>query len=218
MENATPVLVSINAAASSRLKVGRRLVTTGHFKRPITGPVLIAAVGVPGDFIGNVRHHGGPDQAIYLYSMEDVAWWERLLQRRLGPGFFAENLSITNWWTKPRIGDRVAVGDVLLEITAPRTPCATLEARVGMPGFLRTFIKAERSGAYARVLRPGIVRSGDPIVVTPAPVAWPTVAEVFRYWYGLGTDESLLLRMLEAPLAERVRERVVRRLADFSPV
>ncbi len=218
MDNATPVLVSVNVAASSRLKVGRRLVKTGHFKQPVNDSVLIAAVGVTGDFIGNARHHGGLDQAVYLYSMEDVAWWEKLLQRRLGAGFFGENLSISKWWSKPRIGDRIAVGDVLLEITAPRTPCATLDARVGMPGFLRTFIKAERCGAYARVLRPGTVRSSDPIVVTPAPVAWPTVAEVFRYWHGLGTDERLLLRMLEAPLAERVRERVVRRLADFSPV
>ena len=218
MDNATPVLVSINAAASRRLKVGRRLLKTGHFKQPLNAPALIAAVGVPGDFIGNARHHGGPDQAVYLYSMEDVAWWERLLQRRLGPGFFGENLSISCWWPKPRIGDRVALGDVLLEITAPRTPCATLDARVGVPGFVRTFIKAERCGAYARVLRPGTVQPGDAIVVSPAPACWPTVAEVFRYWHGLGTDETLLRRMLEAPLAERIRERVIRRLAEFTPV
>lgn len=218
MDNATPVLVSINAATSRRLRVGRRLVNTGHFKAPVNAPTLVAAVGIPGDYIGNARLHGGLDQAIYLYSMEDVAWWERLLQRRLTPGFFGENLSISHWWPKPRIGDRVAVGDVLLEITSPRTPCATLDARVGMPGFLRTFVKAERCGAYARVLRPGTIQPGDDLILSPAPEAWPTVAEVFRYWHGLGTDERLLQRMLQAPLAERIRERVLRRLAEFSPV
>ena len=218
MDNATAELVSINVASSRSLKVGRRLVKTGHFKQPVSGSALIAAVGIPGDYVGNVRHHGGVDQAIYLYSMEDIAWWERLLQRRLGPGFFGENLSISHWWARPRIGDRVAVGDVLLEITAPRTPCATLDARVGMPGFLRTFVRAERCGAYARVLRPGVVQPGDRVEVSLAPEAWPTVAEVFRYWHGLGTDERLLRRMLQAPLAERIRDRVVRRLEDFSPV
>lgn len=218
MDTASPVLMSINAAASRTLKVGRRALKTGHFKQPVGSSAMIAAVGIPGDFIGNFKHHGGPDQAIYLYSADDIAWWERLLQRRLGPGFFGENLTITGWWARPRIGDRVAVGDVLLEISAPRTPCATLDARVGMPGFLRTFIKAERSGAYARVLRPGLIQVGDAVTVTPAPVDWPSVAEVFRYWHGLGTDELVLRRMLDAPVSERIRQRVVRRLAEFSPV
>lgn len=218
MDTVSPVLMSINAATSRQLKVGRRALKTGHFKQPVGPSAMIAAVGIPGDFIGNFKHHGGPDQAIYLYSAEDIAWWERLLQRRLAPGYFGENLTISQWWTRPRIGDRIAVGGVLLEISAPRTPCATLDARVGMPGFLRTFVKAERSGAYARVLRPGLVETGDALTVTPAPVAWPSVTEVFRYWHGLGTDELLLRRMLDAPVAERIRERVVRRLADFSPV
>ena len=82
-----PCLLSINAAQAQNLEVGVRTARTGHFKQPLDGPVTVEQAGVPGDFIGDLKHHGGPDQAIYLYSQEDIDWWSEQLQRPLAAGF-----------------------------------------------------------------------------------------------------------------------------------
>src|SRR5687767_11671542 len=66
---------------------------TGIDKRPVDGRVLVSSLGLVGDAIVNVRHHGGVEQALYAYAREHVAWWERELDRELPPGRFGENLS-----------------------------------------------------------------------------------------------------------------------------
>jgi hypothetical protein len=43
--------------------------------------VLLTASGVDGDTICDVAHHGGPDQAVYAYSTDDLAWWSAELAR-----------------------------------------------------------------------------------------------------------------------------------------
>ncbi len=58
-------------------------------------------------------------------------------------------------------GQRVRIGDVLLEVTMPCTVCGELEhIREGLKEELRG-----RRGVLSRVLRGGIVRLGDPIQI-----------------------------------------------------
>ena len=76
--------------------------------------------------------------------------------REIAPGTFGENLTISDLETAGlAIGDRIQVGDVCLEVTAPRIPCGTFAARMGDPGFVARFRIAERPGAYCRVIREG---------------------------------------------------------------
>lgn len=205
-------LLSINAAAARPLQVGNKQLNTGLFKQPVSGPVTITAAGVPGDQIINRKFHGGPDQALYLYSREDSDWWAGQLQRELEPGFFGENLSISRWWADLRVGDRLQIGQVLLEITAPRMPCAVMASRVGNPAFLKAFIRAERSGAYARVLEPGQLCAGDAIEVVPAPGDYPRVQDIFRYWHAKGHNADFLRQVLRAPIAMILREALEQQL------
>ena len=82
------------------------------------------------------------------------------------PGTFGENLTIAGVETaQALIGDRLAIGDVLLEVTSPRIPCVTLAARMGDPGFVKRFRAAERPGFYCRVLQEGFVRAGDAVTL-----------------------------------------------------
>lgn len=95
----------------------------------------------------------GPDQAVYLYSTEDYAWWEGELGRRLEPGLFGENLTVSSFGSDElRIGDRFVVGDVVLELTSCRIPCDVFAARMNEPQWIRRFRDARRPGAYARRL------------------------------------------------------------------
>lgn len=198
-------LVSVNAAEPKPLLVGKRHTRTGHFKQSLEGRVAIDEAGISDDFIANLKYHGGADQALYLYSQEDILWWSQQLQRDLGPGFFGENLTVSHWWPTLRIGDRLQAGELLLEITAPRVPCATLAARVGDKLFPKTFVKAERCGAYARVLQPGSLQAGETLTVLKADVIFPTINEVFRFCHSKGHNLGFVQRILHSPVAEKMR-------------
>ena len=71
-----------------------REVQTGIFKEPVEGRVAVGELGLEGDVQADRRVHGGEDQAVYAYAIEDVDWWEAELGRELGPGFFGENLTL----------------------------------------------------------------------------------------------------------------------------
>lgn len=125
-------VVSINIGKQEAIQIGDKAVTTGIFKSPVQGKVSINTDGLPGDVIGNTKHHGGKDQAVYLYSTEDYAWWATQLNREMAFGLFGENLTLSSFGNAPlKIGDCLRINTVLLEITFPRIPCNTLGARMG---------------------------------------------------------------------------------------
>ncbi len=137
---------------------------TGIYKTPVNGPVLIDELGLVGDAVCNKKHHGGPDQAILLEGSLTLDWWAAELDRNLPFGTFGENLVIEGLDNRAvAIGDRFHLGDVVLEATSPRSPCNTLSARMGDPGFSRAFLKACRPGIYCRVIKPGALHSGDSV-------------------------------------------------------
>jgi MOSC domain-containing protein YiiM len=183
---------------------------TGIHKHPVGGAVLCDRLGLVGDAIGNATHHGGPDQAVYLYSEADYAWWSNTLGCPCPPGLFGENLTIDDWWDAPRIGDRLTFGTVTLELSAPRIPCATLAARMGDPHFVQQFARAARCGAYARVITEGALEAGSTGQLERGNAEWPTVAELFAVWYRTPRERDTLLKYTKAPLAVRARETFVR--------
>ena len=188
---------------------------TGIDKQPADGPVEVRAPGskahglgsgLVGDFIGDRRHHGGDDQAVYAYALEDLQWWAEELGVSLSAGRFGENLTTTGVDVNgARIGERWKLGDaVQLQVSEPRIPCGTFRGWMDRPGWLKTFTAAARPGAYLRVLTPGSVQGGDYAQITHRPDHDVTVAMVFR---ALTTEPDLLPRILEAPdLADETRE------------
>jgi MOSC domain-containing protein YiiM len=188
---------------------------TGIDKRPKDGPVEVRAPGskahgrgsgLVGDFIGDRRHHGGDDQAVYAYALEDLQWWADELGTTLSAGQFGENLTTTGVDVNgARIGERWKLGDdVELQVSEPRIPCGTFRGWMNRTGWLKTFTMAARPGAYLRVLTPGVIQGGDPIEIAHQPDHDVTVAMVFR---ALTTEPSLLQRILAAPdLADETRE------------
>lgn len=198
-------IVSVNLSGLKPLKMGRRVAQTGHFKDPV-GSARVEFLGVAGDAIGNAKHHGGPDQAVYLYSAEDYRWWEQHLGKPLSYGTFGENLTVSDFGGRqPRIGDIWHCGEARLQITAPRIPCATLAARMGAPGFVKEFARVNRGGAYARVLRGGLLETGRSVTVVPYPHPSPVVDDLFFLWHNPVKDPELLRQALTTPLAARAR-------------
>ena len=122
-------------------------------------PEDFGKLGLEGDTIVDSTVHGGLDQAIYIYSSEDYQWWSQQLGKPIAPGTFGENLTISGFNIDEFVvGDQLTLNNVVLEISAPRTPCFKLAAAMNDPTFGKQFAKAARPGAYARVLREGAPR------------------------------------------------------------
>jgi MOSC domain-containing protein YiiM len=178
---------------------------TGIDKRPASGPVMVTApgpkgtgaVGLAGDRVYDVAHHGGPDQAVYAYAREDLDEWAAELGRTLDNGVFGENLTTLGVGVNDAlIGERWRLGDdVVLEVCCPRIPCGTFQGWMERDGWIKRFTKAAKAGAYMRVISPGLIRAGDPVAIEHRPAHDVTVAVTFR---ALTTEPELLPRLLAA--------------------
>ncbi len=204
---------SVNVARAETIEHGGKSMTTGICKRPVDEAVTVTEEGIPGDAILATKHHGGPDQAIYAYSADDYDWWAETTGREYPPGIFGENLTIRDLPSDLRIGDRLLIGEVVLEATAPRIPCDTLSTRMRDKGFGLAFRRAERPGIYFRVLNEGDIRAGDSVTLVESDSCDVTILDLFRHRYRLQHDAAELRRYLDAPLAARVRAEVEADLA-----
>ena len=145
-------------------------------KRAIAAPVMLGSLGIEGDRHRNMNVHGGPDKAVLMISAEFVD--------RLGAmgypvvyGSLGENLTVSSLdphlW---REGQQYRLGEnAVIELTTLRMPCANLDA-------FGPSIKAElydvrcktrdiaspkwaHGGFYARVVRPGLLVTGAPVIL-----------------------------------------------------
>ncbi|WP_433529492.1 MOSC domain-containing protein [Micromonospora sp. CA-263727] len=204
-------VVTVNVGVVTRADWAGANGRSGIDKRPVPGRVPVRPEGLVGDFISDLRNHGGPDKAVYAYASEDAAWWEAELGRDIRPGGFGENLTTYAVdVTGAVIGERWTVGSAVLQVTMPRTPCATFAGFWGVPNLIKRFTARAAPGAYLRVLREGELGAGDPIEVTHRPAHGVTVGEVFR---ALNLQPELLPRLLAADdLPGWIRDKARRRL------
>ncbi|WP_455377276.1 MOSC domain-containing protein [Petrachloros mirabilis] len=134
-------------------------------------PVLEAMVteqGLEGDRQRNLKVHGGPHRAVCLYSIELI----ECLQdegHTIDSGLAGENLTLAGLvWEELQPGTRLGIGpDVRLELTSYCAPCQW-NARWFRDGEYSRISQKKNPGwsrLYAKVLRGGIVRPGDEVVV-----------------------------------------------------
>ena len=134
-------------------------------------PIPEAEVGERGitvDRQADLVHHGKPDQALCLFSLEVI----EALQAEGHPiaaGSSGENITVSGLdWASLVPGMRLRLGaEVLIELTAYTTPCK-LNAQWFSDGDFNAInvkLHPHRSRLYARVLETGTVRQGDPISV-----------------------------------------------------
>jgi MOSC domain-containing protein YiiM len=161
---------------------------SGIDKRSVHGPVAVGLEGLDGDVQVDRRFHGGVDRAVYAYAQSDADHWAAALQREVMPGLLGENLRVEGLDVSgARIGERWRTSrGLVLEVTAPRMPCRTLQGFLDVPDMISRFNSAGRPGAYLRVIEPGHVAAGDRVTVERDETAdaAPSVAQVMAWRRG----------------------------------
>jgi MOSC domain-containing protein YiiM len=151
--NTRPSIIAINRSQG------------GVPKRPVP-EALVSAAGLEGDQQRNLKHHGGPDRALCLYSAELISALAAE-GHPIYPGAIGENLTITGLdWAALTPGVRLRLGpEVLCEITNYAPPCRTISGAFADERSARVSQKVHpgESRVYARVLREGRVRAGDEV-------------------------------------------------------
>jgi MOSC domain-containing protein YiiM len=194
-------VVAVNVVHALRPDPRGDLDETAIDKRPAPSRVAVRApsdggVGLAGDQVVDVRHHGGRDQAVYAYAVEDRAWWAAELGRDLGPGSFGQNLDTEGVdVTGAVIGERWQIGTdgVVLEVSSPRIPCTTFQGFMDEPQWVKRFTAEGRPGGYFRVLDEGELQAGDDVTVEHRPDHGVTLQQVFRALTGHREFVPLLL-------------------------
>lgn len=159
--------------------------TTAIDKRPVAGPVRVRPHGLYADVIADRKDHGGLDKAVYAYSQESAEVWSAQLGREVVPGLFGENLRTRGLDVDgAAVGERWQVGTEgtgpVLEVTMPRTPCATFGRYLGEERWVRRFTEGGLPGAYLRVVAGGEVAAGDAVSVLHRPGHGVSVGGWFR--------------------------------------
>ena len=174
-------VVSVNVGRPAALSTGRRVVDSAIVKQPVIGPVAACATNLAGDEQADKIHHGGHDQAVYAYASEDADFWSTEIGRELQPASFGENLTLAGVDVSgARIGERWRIGTTELRVAGPRVPCLKLEARIGVRGFQKRFLRSGRPGAYLAVVREGELHAGDPVEIVHRPDHEVSVALVIE--------------------------------------
>ncbi|MFL9900846.1 MOSC domain-containing protein [Paraburkholderia fungorum] len=168
-------------------RLGKSDIMSGIAKSVCAGSVLIAEELIAGDEYGSPHLHGGAEQVILQYPEEHYAAWQEEFPEsaeRLRAGGFGENFVACGFnESNICIGDIVEVGEARLQVSMPRQPCFRLNHRFEQPTMARRVQQTGRTGWYYRVLKPGVVGSGDTLRIVERPYPEWTISRIQQFLY-----------------------------------
>lgn len=143
--------------------------STGGVPKSAIDVATIGVRGVDGDTQAARLHHGRPWQALCLWSREVIDAFAAD-GHPIAPGCAGENITVSGIeWADLRGGTIVDIGEVRCQLSAPTVPCQKnaqwfIDGEISL---MRHDLHPEATRWYASVLRPGTVRPGDAVTVSP---------------------------------------------------
>ena len=158
-------LISVNIGLPRVIMNNGEPITTGIFKEPVAGRVMLRTLNLDGDRQADLSVHGGASKAAYAYPSEHYEYWKQEFpEMKLPWGMFGENFTTAGLFEiELNIGDKFEVGSAVVMVTEPRLPCYKLGIKFGRADIVRKFLASERTGFYFAVLQEGEVGVGDQI-------------------------------------------------------
>lgn len=192
--------------------LGPEGVPSGFVKRPVTGSVGVTTLGLSGDEQADLSVHGGPEKAVYGYSLENYAAWRAEYPQHapvLVPGGFGENLCVEALHESDLcVGDIHRIGNCRLQVCQPREPCFKLALRFADKKLPKAMVRSGRSGWYYRVLEEGEITAGNVVHLDDRPNPdFPFVRLVRLISHSSATHAELERMLSLAGLASNWRKR-----------
>jgi MOSC domain-containing protein YiiM len=214
-------IISVNVGLPRLVLRNDEPVSTGIFKEPVAGRVMMRTLNLEGDRQADLSVHGGPEKAVYVYPSEHYEFWKRELPDMDLPwGMFGENFTTTGLFeTEINIGDRFRAGTAEVMVTQPRMPCYKLGIRFGRADIIKRFLISERSGFYLSVLKEGEVGAGDAFELLEKNTSAVRVVDVTRLYSSDKHNLDLLRQAIRTEaLPASWREYFQKRLEGFEHV
>lgn len=117
---------------------------------------IVEGYGVEGD-----AHGGDWHRQVSFLDTATLEYMRELVGREIRPGELAENVTVDLDLSGVKVGDRIAAGECLFEVTQIGKKCHTgcaIFQRVGR-------CEMRNRGIFTKVLRGGTLRVGDPVKV-----------------------------------------------------
>jgi MOSC domain-containing protein YiiM len=191
-------LVSVNVGLPRVVTADGDPVSTGIFKEPVAGRIMLRTLNLDGDRQADLSVHGGRSKAVYVYPSEHYDYWKRELPEvELRWGMFGENFTSAGLFeSELNIGDKFAVGSAAVIVTEPRMPCYKLGIRFGRPDMVKRFLASERTGFYFAVLQEGEIGVGDPLQLIERNDRSVTVSDITQLYTREKHNVQLLRRAI----------------------
>ena len=192
-------IISLNVGRPRLVVRNGEPVSTGIFKEPVAGRVMMRTLNLDGDRQADLSVHGGPSKAVYVYPAEHYDFWKREFPEMDLPwGMFGENFTTTGLLeTETNIGDKFRIGAAEVMVTEPRMPCYKLGIRFGRTDIIKRFLQSERTGFYLAVLKEGEVGTGDEFEPLARDAHDVRVSDVTRLYTREKRNAALLRRAIE---------------------
>lgn len=191
-------IISLNVGRPRLVLRNDEPVSTGIFKSPVEGRVMMRTLNLDGDRQADLTVHGGPEKAVYVYPSEHYEYWKQEFpEMELPWGMFGENLTTTGLFeTEVHIGDKFRIGGAEVMVTQPRMPCYKLGIRFGRTDIIKKFLVSERTGFYLSVLHEGEVGVGDEIVPEEKNESGVRVVDVTRLYSSERANTELMRKAI----------------------
>lgn len=176
---------------------------TGIFKAEIVMPAWVGKEGLVGDAQADRRVHGGPNKALHQYPLGHYARLAQVFPEAkdlLVPGSIGENLSVPGWdESNICIGDTFRLGDALIQLSQPRSPCWKIDQRYGTEGMAKRIDDEGLTGWYFRILEEGCVEPGCVFELIDRVAEKVTVQALLALWHEHRPDPAQLAQLAATP-------------------
>jgi MOSC domain-containing protein YiiM len=208
-------LISLNVARPQLTVYKGATISTGIFKKPVSGRIRLRTLNLDGDKQADLSVHGGLNKAVYAYPSEHYGYWRgELPEMDLPWGMFGENFTTEGLGEdEVHVGDRFRIGSAILVVRQPRIPCYKLAVKFQRDDMLARFLNSGRSGFYFSVEEEGEVGEGDSLELISRNHDGITIAETNRLFARDRYNRDLLQKAIAtASLPEEWREYFLPRL------
>lgn len=183
--------------------------------------LTVSKYGTLEDEQGNKKLHGGPEKVLHQYGPNGYKRLSKAypqLANRFIPGTIGENISCETMHDgNVQVGDIYRMGEVVLQVSAPRAPCNKISQRYGEKNLDRFVGKEGITGWYYRVIQEGLLRTNDEVGHLERPPHSVSISNLVKALFTEAPNLDELSNYADmTALDDEWREKCQRRLSKFS--